>query len=204
MLQKMMRRAMKYCASTLKRRIKLVPKGVWDGRRGYLFFIEGYSDSKHAKDESCRSVNGWSVFLCEAPISYKSKIMPIVALSLTEAKLFAAVLCAQDMMMVLRIMNSMGLKVHLLMILYIDNKGSNDFVHNWSVGGRTRHIKVKQYFLCELHEAGIVECHWKRGSEMQSDIIALGCSLRSTPPNLLAFMSAWSMIMTLPKEQCWR
>eukprot|EP00957_Ditylum_brightwellii_P139063 10599266-Ditylum_brightwellii.AAC.1 len=145
-----MLRAMKYCASTPKRRIKLVPKGVWDGRKGYLFFIKGYSNSEYAKDESRRIVIGWLVFLCEAPISYKSKMMPIVALLVPEAELFAAVLCVQNMMMVLRIMNSMGLKVQLPMILYIDNKGANVFVHNWSVGGRTRHIKVKQYFLHEL------------------------------------------------------
>eukprot|EP00957_Ditylum_brightwellii_P007885 597133-Ditylum_brightwellii.AAC.1 len=68
-------------------------------------------------------------------------MMPIVALSVTEAKLFVAVFYAQDMMMALRVMNGMGLKAHLPMILYIDNKGANDFVHNWSVGGRTRHIK---------------------------------------------------------------
>eukprot|EP00957_Ditylum_brightwellii_P111793 8527030-Ditylum_brightwellii.AAC.1 len=71
MLQKAMKRAMKYCASTPKRGIKLALKGVWDGRRRYLFSIEGYSDSKYAKDESRRSVNIWLVFLCEAPISYK-------------------------------------------------------------------------------------------------------------------------------------
>eukprot|EP00957_Ditylum_brightwellii_P127448 9718793-Ditylum_brightwellii.AAC.1 len=38
--QKAMKRAMKYCASTPKRGIKLALKGVWDGRRGYLFSIE--------------------------------------------------------------------------------------------------------------------------------------------------------------------
>eukprot|EP00957_Ditylum_brightwellii_P081516 6201782-Ditylum_brightwellii.AAC.1 len=82
--------------------------------------------------------------------------MPIVALS--EAELFAAVLCAQDMMCAIRILNSKGLQVKLPMVLYIDNKEAKDFVNNWSVSGRTWHIEVKQYFLRELREAGIVEC----------------------------------------------
>eukprot|EP00957_Ditylum_brightwellii_P197493 15047311-Ditylum_brightwellii.AAC.1 len=68
-------------------------------------------------------------------------MMPFVALPVTEAKLFVAVFCVQDMMIALQIMNSMGLKIYLLMILYINNKSAKDFVHNWSVGGRTRHIK---------------------------------------------------------------
>jgi hypothetical protein len=30
-----------------------------------------------------------------------------------------------------------------------------DFTHNYSVGGRTRHVEVKQYFLRELKEDGV-------------------------------------------------
>jgi len=28
------------------------------------------------------------------------------------------------------------------MILEVDNKGANDLAHNWSIGGRTRHVDV--------------------------------------------------------------
>eukprot|EP00957_Ditylum_brightwellii_P132688 10117733-Ditylum_brightwellii.AAC.1 len=79
------------------------------------------------------------------------------------------------MMIALRIMNGMVLKVHLPMILYVDNKGANDFGHNWSVGGRTRHIEVKQYFLRKLRKAGIIECRWKSGNKMRSDIFIKNC-----------------------------
>jgi hypothetical protein len=33
-----------------------------------------------------------------------------------------------------------------------------------------RHVEVKQYFLRELKEAGIIECHWKKGEDMTSDV----------------------------------
>eukprot|EP00957_Ditylum_brightwellii_P124474 9486358-Ditylum_brightwellii.AAC.1 len=82
---------MKYCTSTPKRGLFLKPKGKWDGTADFLFEIGGSSDSEYAKAQNRRSVNGWSVFLNEAPINYKSKMMPIVALSVTEAELFAAV-----------------------------------------------------------------------------------------------------------------
>ena len=45
------------------------------------------------------------------------------------------------------------------------------------MAGRTRHIDVKQYFLRELKEAGIVEVHWKSGDEMTSDIFTKNCSV---------------------------
>jgi hypothetical protein len=51
----------------------------------------------------------------------KSKMMPIVALlSVTEAELFAATCCAQDMLFEMRILEAMGLKVKKPMILNVD------------------------------------------------------------------------------------
>eukprot|EP00957_Ditylum_brightwellii_P009335 706359-Ditylum_brightwellii.AAC.1 len=66
------------------------------------------------------------------------------------------------MLFAMRILNAMGLQVELPMTLYIDNKGAADFSNNWSIGGRTRHVEVKQYFLRELKETGIVEIKWKK------------------------------------------
>ena len=72
--------------------------------------------------------------------------MPIIALSVTEAELFSAVMFAQDMMFFMRILNSTGLKVKLPMKLEIDNKGAKDITHNWSVGGKLRYVEVKQFY----------------------------------------------------------
>ena len=165
-----MKRTMRYVVATPNRGLTLKPFGRWDGSKNYEFVIEGWSDSEYAKDASRRSVNGWSTFLNGAPVSYRSKMMPIVALSVTEAELFSAVLCAQDMLFVMRIVNSLGLRVKLPMKLNVDNKGMHDLSHNWSVGGRTRHVEVKQYFLREMKEMGLIEVEWKPGPEQRSDI----------------------------------
>ena len=57
-----MKRAMKYVVNTAERGLLLKPKGIWDGTRNFLFEITGMSDSDYAKDESRKSVNGWSTF----------------------------------------------------------------------------------------------------------------------------------------------
>jgi hypothetical protein len=167
-----MKRVMKYCVATPHRGMELKPSRTWDGiDKNFLFRISGMSDSEYAKDPSRKSVNGWAVFLENAPVSIKSKMMPIVALSVTEAELFAAVQCAQDMMHAMRILESIGLKVEKPMKLYVDNKGAVDITHNWSVGGRTRHIEVKQYFLRELKEEGLIEVHWIPCERMTADVL---------------------------------
>jgi uncharacterized protein YabE (DUF348 family) len=61
-------------------------------------------------------------------ISMKSKMMPIAALSVTEAKLFAGTCCAQEMLFETRVLESMGLKVKKPMILEVDMGGPKTYV----------------------------------------------------------------------------
>jgi hypothetical protein len=116
-----------YIISTKERGYTICPDNprTWDGTRDFLFFITGESDSNYAKDHSRRSVNGGCTRLNKALIKMFCKMMPIVALSKTEAELFVAVLEAQDMMFAYHIMTSMLLTVaELPMILYVDNQGT--------------------------------------------------------------------------------
>jgi hypothetical protein len=94
----------------------------------------------------------------------------ITDVSVTESDLGSITETAQDMLFVMRILESMELKVKKPMILYIDNKGANDLANNWSVGGQTCHIEVWQYFLCELKEQGLIVCVWTGGDGMCSNL----------------------------------
>jgi hypothetical protein len=70
--------------------------------------------------------------------------------------------CAQDMLFEMKVLESIGLKVKLPMILQIDNKGFVDFTQTWSTGGRMRDIDCRYYFLRELREEGIIQVEWIR------------------------------------------
>eukprot|EP00957_Ditylum_brightwellii_P211341 15366072-Ditylum_brightwellii.AAC.1 len=174
--KKAMKQTMMYCAAIKRRGLMMKPNAKWDGKKEFKFILEGYSDSKYAKSKTRRSVNGWSVFMCDALISYKSKMMSIIALSVTESELFATVQCVQDRLFAMRVLNAMQLKVKLPTTLYVNNKGAKDFANNWSIGGRTRHVEVKQYFLQELKEAYLIVRKWKRGEDMRSDIFTKNCN----------------------------
>jgi hypothetical protein len=82
----------------------------------------------------------------------------------------------------MRLLFRLGLDVQLPMILEVDNKGAVDFINGWSVSGRTRHIEVKQYFLRELKEQGIIKIIWRSGDEMTSDIFT-----KNLPPSLFEY-----------------
>ena len=93
-----------------------------------------------------------------------------MTLSITEAEGAAGVMTAQDMLYVYRLLLSMGLTVELPMVLEMDNKGAVDLANNWSVGGRTRHVDVRNHFLRELKDRGQLLIRYVPGDENDADI----------------------------------
>jgi len=152
--------------------LTLIPTGKWKGvNDNTAFKVTGYSDSDYAKDgETRRSVTGYCVFLNDAPIAMKSKMQEAVTLSVTEAELVAATQCMQEMLYIKKMIETLGMKVKLLMTLEVDNKGAKDLMDGWSVGGRTRHIDVRYFFLRELKEKGIAKVEWVQSQNNPSDL----------------------------------
>jgi hypothetical protein len=167
-----MGQCIRYVRSTPDRGLVLKPTGKWDGKdKTYEFVVRGRSDSNYATDpESRRSVTGTVVYLNDAPIMFGSVTQKHVTLSVTEAELAAVVSVAQDMMYVYRVMKSMELKVQLPMVVEMDNSGARDIANSWSVGGRTRHVDVRMFFLRELKEDGLIVFKHISGTDNESDI----------------------------------
>jgi hypothetical protein len=56
------------------------------------------------------------------------------------------------------------------MILEVDNKGAVDLVNNYSVGGWTRHLETRQYFLIQLKEENTIKVIWTPGELNSCDL----------------------------------
>ena len=84
--------------------------------------IKGKSDSEYMKDPSRHNVNGLACYLEGCTVSMALKMMPVIALSVTEAELYAGIQCVQDMLFTWRVLLSIGIEVELPMILEVDNK----------------------------------------------------------------------------------
>ena len=73
-------------------------------------------------------------------------------------------------------LKSLELEVKLPMVLEMDNKGAVDLANNWSVGGRTRHVDVRNYFLRELKEQGLLVIKHVPGELNNADIFTRNVS----------------------------
>ena len=135
---KAMKRVMSYIIVTPEQGLLLEPNAKWDRNLEFEFEVSGQSYLDYAKDPMTRrSVSSYATFLNGAVVMTKSKMQQSVTLSVTEAELVAASLCAQDMLFIMRVLESTGLKVKKPMILKVDNKGTKDLANNWSVRCQT-------------------------------------------------------------------
>ena len=100
----------------------------------------------------------------------KSEMQRTTTLSVTETETVATVTCVQDMMFVKNIIESMKLEVELPMRLEIDNQGDVDLVHNFLVGGRTKHVEIRLLWMRELKEKGVLDIQWISGDNNEMDI----------------------------------
>ena len=100
------------------------------------------------------------MYLNKVLVMLRSSTQKMVSLSTTKAELNAAVMGMQDELFMKNILISLGLKVKLPILASIDNGRVEDIGHNWSVDGKTHHVEMKQSFLWELEEAGILKFQW--------------------------------------------
>jgi len=169
---KRMKQTMSYCVNTEDRGLFLKPKNKWDGDPNYEFNVKGKADANYGTDTTKRhSTSGTITYLEEAPVAIRSKQQDGTTLSVTEAELVAATSCAQDMLFTMRLIESLGLKVKKPMKLFVDNKGAVDLANNWSIGGRTRHMDIRQHFLREMKEKGVILTRWISSNEQEADVL---------------------------------
>ena len=153
---------MDYCVTTPERGLVLKPHVNWDGiSTDYKFEVTVRTDSNYAKcPEMGKSITGSALFLNGMLVMFRSSTQKMVSLSTTKVELNAAVIGVQDALFVKNMLKSLELKFKSPILTSIDNGRAVDIGNNWSVGGRTCHAKVKQNFLWELKEVGIVEFQW--------------------------------------------
>lgn len=170
--RKGMMRIMQYCVNTPNRGWTLKPLRKWlNCDREFEFNITGHADSNYATyPETRRNITGYIVRVENSIVATKSGMQKIVALSTTEAEIIAAVQCVQEMLYVMKLIQSLGLKVKKPMIVHSDNKGAVDLVNDWSVGGGTKHMDCRIMFLRELKESGILRIEWIPTTDNESDI----------------------------------
>jgi len=171
---KEMLRVIKYTIDTKDMALKLKPveeesDGSWT--------IVVYSDSDFAGDKETRvSIAGFVIYLLGVPISWKSKGMKSVTLSSSEAEYVALPEAAKEVKFVYQVLQSMGMKIKIPIIVRVDNVGAIFMAENVAVSQRTKHIDVKYRFVQEFVMDGFLKIIFVRTVDNQADIFTKNVS----------------------------
>lgn len=135
----------------------------------------GYCDADWAGDaDGARSSTGYVFLRNETAISWATRKQPTVALSTTEAEHMSMVGAVQEAIWLRNLeieLSGKGLKPT---VIHCDNQGAMKLAKNNAFSSRTKHIHVKQQFLHEAVEKGIVTLKYVSTNQMIADVLTKG------------------------------
>jgi Reverse transcriptase (RNA-dependent DNA polymerase) len=167
-------RVLKYVLDTKNLSLKLQPKK----EEGKTYWnIVAYSDSDFAGDNETRiSIAGFILYLMGVPISWKSKGQKSVTLSSSEAEFVALSEAAKEIKFVFQVLQSMGIRVTLPIIVRVDNIGAIFIGSNVAVSQRSKHIDVRYHFVREFVHDGFLRIIFVRTKDNDADIFTKNLS----------------------------
>jgi Reverse transcriptase (RNA-dependent DNA polymerase)/gag-polypeptide of LTR copia-type len=163
---KEMMRLIKYVLDTKDRGLKVAPtptKLEWD--------MLVYSDSDWAGDKDDRkSISGYMIFLNGVLVCWRSKSQQSVALSSSEAELYACSEAAKEIPFIVQILIFLGIPVKLPVQVKVDNIGAIFMTENSTSSSRTRHIDTRYFFVKDMQNDGLLKVDFVRSEDNVSDI----------------------------------
>lgn len=119
--------------------------------------LEGFSDADHGGDrETARSTTGVVCRYSGGIISWLSQRQSSVAISTTEAELVAASEAARELVWLTSIMQDLTTLTETP-TLSVDNEAAVRLAHNPEFHKRTKHIRIRHFFVRELVAEGAID-----------------------------------------------
>jgi hypothetical protein len=135
------------------------------------FKLIGFSDSDWAgSEDDARSTSGYCFSLGSGCFSWSSRKQDIVALSTAEAEFIAASETAKQAVWLRKLLQDVGEDQTKNTVIYVDNEAAISISHNPVFHRRTKHFRVKYYFLREIQKEGEVQLVYCRTEEQAADI----------------------------------
>lgn len=133
-----------------------------------------YSDSDWAGDQDERkSISGYIIFMCNAPLDWFATKQNIVALSSTEAEYISLSTGSKSSIYLRNLLCSIGFNdyVQSPIMTYGDNDGSVFLGKNPKSSNRTKHIDIKYHHIRDSIAKGLIKLKWIDTKNQLADIL---------------------------------
>jgi hypothetical protein len=163
---KELKRVLQFVVNTKEYGLLIEPK--WENNNKWNLVV--YTDSDWAGDKDNRhSVTGYIMLLMGVPVMWKSRLQRTVALSSTEAKYYAVSETAKEIKFIYQILESIGIKMELPIIVKVDNVGAIFMAENVTATKLTRHVDARYHYVREFIEEGFMKIIFVNSDENKAD-----------------------------------
>lgn len=140
--------------------------------------LSAYSDSDWGNSEDRRSTTGYCFNLSEnsAPISWKTRKQPTVALSTCEAEYMALGATTQEALYLLQFLNSILSEKLTCAYIKGDNQGAIALCKNPVHRQRSKHIDIRYHFIRSILEDGKIVIEYCPTDKMVADVLTKPCN----------------------------
>lgn len=164
---------------------------VKQNQKGEPVEIIGYADADFASsndnDDKRRSVTGYFILVAGGPVSWKSQRQKAVCTSTCEAETNAATHAAREMIFISALLNEIGVKVKLPMVLKLDNQSSITVLNSAGNTTKSKHFDVLHFKIKEYIEEKLIKLEYVKSDDNVADMLtkALGARKLKTLLNKL-------------------
>ena len=134
-----------------------------------------YFDSAHADNANKKSTCGYIFLLFGGIISWTTRVQKTIALSSTEAEYMAGTEAVREAVWIKGLTDAIlraeysQYTIQWPIVLYGDNQGSLALANNPQFHQRTKHIALRQRFISDMVEEGLIRVQYVPTSEMLAD-----------------------------------
>ncbi len=163
------KRIMRYASGT--RHWGLIYRSTRKGL-GEFWIITVYVDSDHASDpDHRRSRYGYLILLNGCPVSFGTGMRKQVSASTPEAEYVALAHALKELLWLMQILTSMGIKIALPIHVHEDNQTCITIANNHMSQRRTRYIDIRYHFIRDYTQNGTIKLIYCQTKNMLADIL---------------------------------
>lgn len=136
------------------------------------FKLTAFSEANWGNNpDNRKSTSFYIMMLCRAPVSFKSGVQSLTAMSTMEAELVAAALTMKEAVFCSNMPTELGFCTERGQVpLHIDNTATRHVIANRAYGSRTKHIALRFFYIRELVTENRISTHYIPTERQLADI----------------------------------
>ncbi|RVW24713.1 Copia protein [Vitis vinifera] len=136
------------------------------------FNFHGFSNSDWAGYvDDMRSTSGYCFSFGSGVFSWSSRKQEVVAQSTAEAEYIATVAAVNQALWLRKLLTDLDMKQEVSTKVFVDNQATISIVNDPVFHGKTKHFKIKLYFLREVQKEGDIQLVYCNTESQNADIL---------------------------------